>query len=294
VRHQGHVPAYQTPLHRILEGTPDDEMNLQDGLRRQWPPTIGWTQHSLIERLEVVGTQPSYPEMADGGENVPFDLPAVTAPGGLGQVDLLSGQPLASEVGTEGERSSRVVAAVQLGGEPGRQMFGLLSGGAGGKPPASFLAGDRIQPFVHDRIPAVTFTRHIPSHEVLLPWGSDRRNPVEGSVETHRHAGLGLIARAVLSRTPWSRLMSWPQRTLGNSGRTSWTFDIPCSVIDESSDPESGAAGPGWASNWTKPDHGNGGAGPRLPERAASQGATLVRYVSPRDRHRMKARGDKG
>jgi hypothetical protein len=58
--------------------------------------------------------------MVDGGQNVPFDLPAVTVPGGLGQVDLLPGKPAGGQVGAEGERTDLIVASVDLGGKAGR------------------------------------------------------------------------------------------------------------------------------------------------------------------------------
>jgi hypothetical protein len=125
----------------------------------------------------MVGTESSYPEMADGGEDVSFDLPPVPIPSGLGQVDLLPWQPLASEVGAEGERPHLVVAAVQLGCQPGRELFSFLPGSSGGMPAPFLFTGDRVQPFVHHRVPAVTLTGHIPSHEVLLPWVSDLRKP---------------------------------------------------------------------------------------------------------------------
>jgi hypothetical protein len=45
--------------------------------------------------------------------------------------------------------------------------------------PAPLLsARDWVQAFVHDRIPAVTLTSHIPSHEILLSGLPTVENPV--------------------------------------------------------------------------------------------------------------------
>jgi hypothetical protein len=48
-------------------------------------------KHPVIELLQVVGSETAYLEMADGGEDVPVDLPPVSIPGRLGQVDPLPG-----------------------------------------------------------------------------------------------------------------------------------------------------------------------------------------------------------
>jgi hypothetical protein len=118
----------------------------------------------------VVGTEPPDPEKADGGEDVPFDLPPVAIPGGLGQVDPLAREPGAGQIDTEAERPHTVVTAVQLGRQSGSQLFCLLPGGPGGMPAPLLLTGDWVQFLVDDRIPAVTLTDYITSHEVLLPW----------------------------------------------------------------------------------------------------------------------------
>ena len=100
---RGHVSADQSSFHRILEGASDDEVHLQDRLWRQWARPVGWVQHPVVERLEVVGAEPSNVHMTDRGEDVPVDLPPIPIPSGSGQIDLLPGQPLAGQVGAVGE-----------------------------------------------------------------------------------------------------------------------------------------------------------------------------------------------
>jgi hypothetical protein len=85
VSYQGHVAAEQSPFYRILEGASDDEMYFQHGLGCQWSPVVDGVQLPVIERLQMVGSEP-YPEMTDGGEDVPVGLapgihPRWTGPG---------------------------------------------------------------------------------------------------------------------------------------------------------------------------------------------------------------------
>ena len=51
---------------------------------------------------------------AEGGQDVAFDLVPVAAVGAGGQGQLLAGQPLPRQVGTEGQRAGLVVTAVEL------------------------------------------------------------------------------------------------------------------------------------------------------------------------------------
>ena len=80
---------------------------------------------------------------AEGGQNVSLSVAYVALVGTRSHGELLGWQPLAGEVGAEGERSDLVVAAVPFGGEPGDEGFGFGAVGAGGVPPSAFLAGDR-------------------------------------------------------------------------------------------------------------------------------------------------------
>jgi hypothetical protein len=72
---QGDVSVYQSSGHRIVEGASDDEVHLQHGLWRQWPPSVGGVEHPIVECLQVLGPEPSHPQVTDGWEDVPVDLP---------------------------------------------------------------------------------------------------------------------------------------------------------------------------------------------------------------------------
>jgi hypothetical protein len=139
---------------------------LQHGFGCQRPTVVGGMKHPVIELLQVVGSETAYLEMADGGEDVPVDLPPVSIPGRLCQVDLLPWKPLVGEIGAECERPHLVVASIQLGRQSGGQLFGFLLAGAGGMPAPLLLTGDWVQSFVHDRIPTVTLAGYITSHKV--------------------------------------------------------------------------------------------------------------------------------
>lgn len=130
---QGHVAVDHATLDSVLESTTDDEMNLQHYLRRQRSPVVGRVQHPVVERFQVVGSEPSDPEMANRREDVPVDLPSVSIPCRLGQDDLLAGQPGVGQVGAEGERPHLVVAPVQFGCQSGSQLLRFLPCGAGEK-----------------------------------------------------------------------------------------------------------------------------------------------------------------
>ena len=96
---------------------------------------------------------------------MPFDLSPVPIPRGVSQLELLPGQPPRGQVGDEGERASIIVASVQLLGEARRQSLSIFTAGACWMPAATFLAGDRIEAFLDDRILAVALLCYIAFHD---------------------------------------------------------------------------------------------------------------------------------
>lgn len=116
----------------------DDEMDLKDRLGCEGLPSVGREQHVVVERLEMVGSEPAQNDAPEGGKNVMFDLSAVAVPGAGTEREPLGWQPSFHEVSAESERPTGVVATVDVG----RQSFSqALSVGAPGtrRVPAALL-----------------------------------------------------------------------------------------------------------------------------------------------------------
>lgn len=118
-------------------------------------------QHRVVEPFEILGAQPPKPPTSDPREDVALGLVDVAAMRAGAQLEALGGQQVAGEVGTQGERPDFVVAAITLSGEPRDERFGFGSVGAGRMPGAALLAGDGIEPFVDDRVEAVTLAGNV-------------------------------------------------------------------------------------------------------------------------------------
>lgn len=94
--------------------------------------------------------------MAEVGEDVQAQLAAVAVEGHGPELAGLAWQPGAFDVGGQGEAAATCAAALEfLIGEPPCQRFGFGSVGAGGMPPAAFLAGGGVEALVDDDVPVV-------------------------------------------------------------------------------------------------------------------------------------------
>jgi len=74
--------AVQEPVGpRVGQRAADDEVDFEDGLRRERSGAVGRAEHGLIQRLEVFGSEPSQRDTSEAGEDVPLDLAAVPVVG---------------------------------------------------------------------------------------------------------------------------------------------------------------------------------------------------------------------
>jgi hypothetical protein len=163
-RTQGDVASDEPASECVVEDATDDQVHLVDGLGGQGPRPVGGAQHRVVEPFEVFGAQPAKPLPPDPREDVALGLVGVAAMGAGAQFDALGGQPVAGEIGTQGERPDFVVAAVTLSGEPRDERFGFGAVCAGRVPGAAFLAGDGIESFVDDRVVAVPLAGDVSLH----------------------------------------------------------------------------------------------------------------------------------
>jgi hypothetical protein len=155
VCHGRDIAGHDPSTHSVVEGASDDEMDLQHCLGCEWLPPVGWVEFLVVECFEMVRAQTPDRHFAEGGESVPVDIAPVPVPGGASQLELLARQSPCGQVGAEAEGAPLVVASVQLFGETSRQLLCLFTAGACWMPSATFLASDRVESFVDDRIPAV-------------------------------------------------------------------------------------------------------------------------------------------
>ena len=130
------------------------------------------------------------PTLPEGGEDVALHVAFVAAVGAGGEVQLLGRQPLAGEVGAEGQRPHRVDPAGLGGGELGGETLGLGAVGAGRMPAAALLAGHRVAAFVDHRVVAVAAAAsRIPSWCSSFNVGSRQSGP--GGTIGRPHPTLG-------------------------------------------------------------------------------------------------------
>lgn len=106
----------------MVEGAAD-EVHFVDGLGGQGPGSVGGVQHRVVEPFEILGAKPAKPLPSDPREDVALGLVDVAAMGAGAQRDALGGQPVAGEMGAEGERPDLVVAAITLSGEARDEGF---------------------------------------------------------------------------------------------------------------------------------------------------------------------------
>ena len=165
---EGDVAGDETAADGVAEGAADDEVHLVHRLGCQRPSTVAGVQHPVVEGLEVVWSQPAEAGRAEGGEDVALGLVHVAAVGAGGEGELLARQPLARQVGAEGERPDLVVASVAFRGEAGGEPFGLGPIGAGGVPGAAFPTGDGVEAFVDHCVVAVPLAADVAVHGALL------------------------------------------------------------------------------------------------------------------------------
>ncbi len=177
------VSRDEPAAHGVGERTPDDEMNLVDGLRRERRSTVGWIEEPVVERFEVVGSEASQSDPADGGHDVVLDLAPVPVVGGGREHEPLGRQPPAGEVGPKAQRPDLVVDALELAGQPGCEPLGVGPLGSGGVPAASFLARHGVDALVDHGVPAVALSGHVSLHGDPPVRRPRRSRPVEGSVE---------------------------------------------------------------------------------------------------------------
>ncbi|GBE21010.1 hypothetical protein BMS3Bbin01_00351 [bacterium BMS3Bbin01] len=90
VCYQGHVSGHDSSAYGVVEGTADDEMDLQHRLGCQGPTSVLRMQLGFIQRLEMVGPEPSDRDFAEGGEDVPVDLAPIPIPRAVRQLQLLA------------------------------------------------------------------------------------------------------------------------------------------------------------------------------------------------------------
>ena len=86
----------------VGERASDDEVELVHGLRGKPPAAVG-VQERVVERFDLLVAQPADAGPAEGREDVAPDVAFIAPVGAGGEVQLLGRQPLAGEVGAEGE-----------------------------------------------------------------------------------------------------------------------------------------------------------------------------------------------
>lgn len=121
-------------------------------------------EERVVERLDLLVAQPSQPDPPEGGKDVKVHVAFVAPVGARREVQLLGRQPLAGEVGTEGQGPNRVDPASLLLGQRGGEPLSPGSIGAGRVPPAQFLAGYWVSALVDDHVEPVPSLCHVSIH----------------------------------------------------------------------------------------------------------------------------------
>jgi hypothetical protein len=103
VSNERDVAGHEPSTDGVGERAADHEMHLVDGLGRQPATPVARVQQAVIERLEMVWSQPSQRDASEGGKDVAHDVAVVAGVGAGGEHDPVAGKPLAGEVGTEAE-----------------------------------------------------------------------------------------------------------------------------------------------------------------------------------------------
>jgi hypothetical protein len=98
------VAGEQTATDGVGEATPDDEVDLIDGLGCQGGSLDARREELVVERLDMVGSEPAQTDASERRQDVALRVTFVTPVGAGGELQLLGGQPLAGEVGADGQR----------------------------------------------------------------------------------------------------------------------------------------------------------------------------------------------
>jgi hypothetical protein len=130
---------------------------------------------------------------------VKLDVAFVASVDAGGEVELLGGEPLAGEVGAEGQGPHCVCALGLLGGQLGGEPFCLRPVGASRMPPAALLAGDRVAALVDDRVEPTPTLCHVSVHDVPPSRRGSRRSEPGGTIDRTR-------PRRAPRRSEWPRM----------------------------------------------------------------------------------------
>ncbi|GBE22666.1 hypothetical protein BMS3Bbin01_02042 [bacterium BMS3Bbin01] len=85
------VARHDPPFDGVVEGTADDEMDLQHRLRSERPGPVGGVELVVVEGFEMMRAEPPDRDLAEGGEDVPVDLAPVPVPGRVRRASFLPG-----------------------------------------------------------------------------------------------------------------------------------------------------------------------------------------------------------
>jgi hypothetical protein len=98
---QGDVAGEQPATDGVGEAAADDEVDLVHGLGCEGGPLEARGEELVVERLDVGVAQSAQADPSECRQDVALHVALVAAVGAGGELQLLGGQPLAGEVGTE-------------------------------------------------------------------------------------------------------------------------------------------------------------------------------------------------
>ena len=184
---EGDIAADEPAAHGVGERAADDQMDLVHGLRGQRSLTAR-AEQPVIERFDLRVAQPTQPDPAERRDDVMVDVAFVAAMGARRQSQLLRRQPLARQVGTEGQPPSCVGTAELVGGQPCRKTLGIGPVGSGWVPASTLTTRHRIEALIDHLVEPTPPLRHVPLHVPPPPTRSRRSKPGGTIGRRHHHS----------------------------------------------------------------------------------------------------------
>jgi hypothetical protein len=154
-RDQRDVAREESTLDGVFERAADDEVDLVHRLGRERSPVAARVEQLVVEGFEMVRPEPSKSHPTERGDDVVVDVAPIAVVGRRSEHDPLAWEPPAHEEGTEGEAPHLVVASLEFSCQASRQPFSVFAARTCWMPASALFAGDRVDAFVDDGVPAV-------------------------------------------------------------------------------------------------------------------------------------------